>query len=447
MMYAHAVLVTLALILAPLGAKAADLVVWWDEGFYTEEHEAVEEIVAAFEQQTGKQVELVFHPEGEHPEAILAALEAGQPPDFAFGFRVDAHIPDWAFNDRLVDLSSAVSDSSDLFDPVALAWMALPNQKTGQRATYALPMGRTSNHIHVWKNLLEQAGFTPADIPREWEAFWSFWCDQVQPAMRRAAGRDDLWAVGLPMSADAEDTRQQLEQFMGAYEADWMTRDGRLVIDVPDVRQRLVKALDSYTAIYRKGCTPPDAITWANIDNNKQFHAQAVAMTANHTLSIVNALKHERPDDYYENSVTIEWPLGPDGKAFPILGYFFGGAVFKEGGNVETAKKFVTFLVNEGWLAHYLDFSAERLLPAMPKLVDAPFWLDPSDPHRIAAAMQVASRPMSYDYTRVTGNWRYDQISRELVWAKAVHRVAAEGISPEQAVDEAIARIKQILSE
>jgi hypothetical protein len=33
------------------------------------------------------------------------------------------------------------------------------------------------------------------------------------------------------------------------------------------------------------------------------------------------------------------------------------------------------------------------------------------------------------------------------VWAKAVHRVAAEGISPEQAVDEASARIKQILSE
>jgi hypothetical protein len=32
-------------------------------------------------------------------------------------------------------------------------------------------------------------------------------------------------------------------------------------------------------------------------------------------------------------------------------------------------------------------------------------------------------------------------------WPKAIHRVAAEGISPEQAVDEAIARIKQILSE
>ena len=63
-----------------------------------------------------------------------------------------------------------------------------------------LPMGRTTNHVHVWKSLLEQAGFTLEDIPQEWEAFWSFWCDEVQPAVRQATGRDDIWGVGLSMS-------------------------------------------------------------------------------------------------------------------------------------------------------------------------------------------------------------------------------------------------------
>jgi hypothetical protein len=42
---------------------------------------------------------------------------------------------------------------------------------------------------------------------------------------------------------------------------------------------------------------------------------------------------------------------------------------------------------------------------------------------------------------------RSGTIGEEEIWGKAVHRVAADGISPEQAVDEAIARIKQILSE
>jgi ABC-type glycerol-3-phosphate transport system substrate-binding protein len=84
------------------------------------------------------------------------------------------------------------------------------------------------------------------------------------------------------------------------------------------------------------------------------------------------------------------------------VGTVVSGVVFNDGPDVALAKEFVRFLVAEGWLAHYLEIS---------------------------------------------GNWRHQQVNQEHVWAKAVHRVAAEGISPEQAVDEAIARIKQILSE
>jgi multiple sugar transport system substrate-binding protein len=226
-----------------------------------------------------------------------------------------------------------------------------------------------------------------------------------------------------------------------------LTREGRLVIDDPEARRKHIRAIDSYAAIYRNGCTPPDSVTWEGFGNNTAFLAQAVVMTPNDTLSIPNALKQERPEDYYENTATIEWPLGPDGKAFPIYGYFYAVAAFKEGRNVAAAKEFVRFLVAEGWLGHYLDFAGQRLLPAMPKLLEAPFWLDHSDPHLMAAVMQIASRPMPYDYFIVSGDWRHSQVGQQHVWGDAVHRVAVDGISPEQAVDEAFARIKQILSE
>jgi multiple sugar transport system substrate-binding protein len=156
-------------------------------------------------------------------------------------------------------------------------------------------MGRTTNHIHVWKSLLERAGYKLADIPREWEAFWSFWCDEVQPAVRRATGRDDIWGIGLPMSGQAFDTWFEFHQFLGAYEADYVSPDGRLVIDDAEIRRRLVKAIGSYTAVYRKGCTPPESLTWASFGNNEAFLPQRVVMT-NETLSIPNALKSERPD-------------------------------------------------------------------------------------------------------------------------------------------------------
>ena len=53
-------LLAAALVMAPLGAKAADLVVWWQKGTYAQEDEALRDIIAAFEQDSGKQVELVF---------------------------------------------------------------------------------------------------------------------------------------------------------------------------------------------------------------------------------------------------------------------------------------------------------------------------------------------------------------------------------------------------
>ena len=59
--------------------------------------------------------------QSEHAEqAIAAALEAGQPPDFAFGLLFSSYIGQWAFDDRLVDLSDAIGHFSDLFDPDVL---------------------------------------------------------------------------------------------------------------------------------------------------------------------------------------------------------------------------------------------------------------------------------------------------------------------------------------
>jgi multiple sugar transport system substrate-binding protein len=207
--------------------------------------------------------------------------------------------------------------------------------------------------------------------------------------VRGATGREDVWGIGLVMSPP--EAWIAFSQFRAAYGAHYVTPAGKLVIDDPEIRRKLVQALGSYTAIYRKGCTPPESVSWDKwCDNNEQFLAQRVVLTPNETLSAVNALKSERPQDYYENVATIEWPLGPSGKAFPIYGTTFVAVVFKNGAHVAAAEQFVRFLIGEGWLAHYLNFSGQRILPLMPEL-DQPFWLDPGDPHLMAAVMQVAT--------------------------------------------------------
>jgi multiple sugar transport system substrate-binding protein len=62
----------------------------------------------------------------------------------------------------------------------------------------------------------------------------------------------------------------------------------------------MVQALDSYTAIWRKGCTPPDSVDWTATGNNQAFLEQRVVMTINITLSIPNQLEETRPGDYHD---------------------------------------------------------------------------------------------------------------------------------------------------
>jgi multiple sugar transport system substrate-binding protein len=95
-----------------------------------------------------------------------------------------------------------------------------------------------------------------------------------------------------------------------------------------------------------------------------------------------------------------------------------------------------------------MTFAGDRILPPMRQLLDQPFWLDPGDPHRLQAAVQTMTQPHRLAMEVVGGHEdRSGRIWQENVWGQAVHRVAAEGWSPEQAVDEAVARVKEILGE
>ena len=240
----NAVVLALVLVLAPLGAKGADLVVWWKQGFYPQADEAVREIVAAFEQETGKQVELVQPTEDEIMKQAESALQAGAPPDFLFSARIETSARAGLMTTGSSTSRGVLGPVLNLFDADTIEVSTLLDGKTGRRGLYALPMGRISNHVHVWNSLLERAGFTLADIPREWEAFWSFWCDRVQPAVRKAIGREDIWAVGLAMSIAATIDTDIAAHAVPAGVPGILAEPGPAVqVDDPKVREGMVRAM------------------------------------------------------------------------------------------------------------------------------------------------------------------------------------------------------------
>jgi multiple sugar transport system substrate-binding protein len=74
-----------------------------------------------------------------------------------------------------------------------------------------------------------------------------------------------------------------------------------------------------------------------------------------------------------------------------------------------------------------------------------PFWTDPADPHLLTASktlIEGSTRPFY-----IVQNPAYTIIMHENAWGKALNRIVADGLSPEQAADQAIEHIKQIFDQ
>jgi ABC-type glycerol-3-phosphate transport system substrate-binding protein len=141
----RAIVVAVCLILTPLAAKGADIVVWWEKGQAAEEDKAVREIIAAFEQKTGKQVELVLGVQEELLADLVAALEAGRhTPDFVFTVVDISYYERWAYEGRLVDLTDVIGHYSGLFAREALdSQTVVDGTFMSGKACWSVPVSRS----------------------------------------------------------------------------------------------------------------------------------------------------------------------------------------------------------------------------------------------------------------------------------------------------------------
>ena len=437
-------LLAFALVITPIAAGAADLTIWWSKGYYPSEDEGLRRVVAGFEDETETKVDLTFVSNADLTTKILAGLEAGGPPDVAFLY--SEQMRRWGFDGTLLNLDDVIGPIAADLDPTVRELALMENGRTGGRGYYRMPIGLTSFHIHVWQSLLDQAGIPLGAIPGEWDAFWDFWCDTVQPAVRRVPGHEKAFGVGLTLSSSAQaDAYNTILMFLLAHDAYFMSPNGRLLFDEPGMRGRIVKALESLTAQAKKGCVPPGTLNWTDTDNNANFLNQTVVLVANGSLSIPGSQRETNPDNYYKNIATIPWPKAVDGS--PLTQY--AGSIymisFSASANKEGAKAFLRYLLQPEQLGPLLEAAQGRFFPPMPKLLERPFWHSGNDPHIALLADQLTGSDKRFWPS--TYNWKYQEAEVGRVWPKAVMRIVMDGWSAEAAVDEAIARSKQIMNE
>ena len=263
------------------------LTVWWVKGFYKAEDDALFAAIKKFEEKNKNiKIDLSQYPIQDMIPKTVAALDSGNPPDVAYADVYDFQVTaKWAYEDKLLDLTSIIDPIRNRFEPAALATTFLYDNVTKTRAYYAFPIKQQTMHIQYWKDMLADAGFKESDIPKTWKEYWSFWCDKVQPAYRQKTGQRGF-GIGMPMGVDSSDSFYSFLTFMDAYNVKLVSDSGKLLVDDPAVRQGLINAVTDYTAVYGKGCTPPSSTSWKDPDNNVAFHNKTTVMTHNATISI-----------------------------------------------------------------------------------------------------------------------------------------------------------------
>jgi multiple sugar transport system substrate-binding protein len=327
----------------------------------------------------------------------------------------------------------------------------LLNEKTKKRAYYAFPMKRQTMHIQYWKDMLEKAGFKESDVPKTWNAYWDFWCTKAQAGYRKASGQR-IFSVGAPMGVDSSDSFYSFLTYMDAYNVKVVDDNGKLLVDHPEVKKGLVAAVKDYASTIEKGCTPPSAVNWKDPDNNVAFHNKQIMMTHNATISIAAKWLDDANNDklapeeraqakanYYEKIATAGFPTKPDGKPMVYRSAVKVGVIFANAKNKKRAKEFVQFAMQDENLIPYVEGALGRWYPVTKSGASRPFWTE--DPHRKIVHDQFSAGTVPFEFTK---NYKFTILNNENVWAKAINRVANDKWSPEKAVDEMIARIKQV---
>src|SRR6266699_192070 len=368
-------------------AAASTATVWWTQGFAEEEDISFKKIVAEYEKASGNTIEHSITPYAPLRQKIVSAVTSGVVPDIYQNTPAEV-IALQSWNDKLVDVSDVIETQKSQYARTALLTVNCYNSVEKKRSFYGVPytVGALTNH--VWRPLIERAGYTLEDIPKTWDAFYDFF-KEVQKKLR-AQGERKVYALGFQLNTTGNDSNALFNYFLIANGGqDMGTTDGKLHLDDPTLREALVRALTYPPTASKAGFVPPGAINCNDADDNNAFHAKQIVMDLDGSLSTEVAIIKKAQD--YNDIVTMALPLSNDSKPVPSLATNACGLIPRGAKNVAVAKDFLKYFIQPKVNAEWLKTGLGRNIPCMPSIADDPWWRE--DPHRAAYIQQALLGP------------------------------------------------------
>ena len=361
------------------------------QGFVPEEDVAIKKIVADYEKASGNKIELSIMPFAPERQKIVAAVTSGIVPDLFTSTPAEI-IALYAWDDKLVDVSDVVETQKEEYTETALINMNCYNNVTKKRSFYGVPY--TPPHYRTMSGgRWSRKRATRWKISRRPGMPITISSRRCRRSLRAQSMRN-VYGLGLNVTTNGNDPNNVFNYFLTAYGGqDIVTKDGKLHLDDPKVKEAVIKALTYPTTAYKEGFVPPSAINWNDADDNNAFHAKTIVMDLDGTISTEVAVLSQGKKEDYDNIVTMGLALSNDGKPVPSPAANVTRPDPKGAKNVEVAKDFMKYFIQPKVNNEWLKTGLGRNIPCMPSVVkDDPWWF--ADPHRKAYVEQgLSARP------------------------------------------------------
>jgi multiple sugar transport system substrate-binding protein len=423
-------------------AAAKTATVWWTQGFVPEEDAAFRKMVEDYQKQSGNTIDFSLIPFAPLMQKIVSAITSGDVPDLiSHDINDQVVVPQNAWDDKVVEVSDVVDTQKAEFHPTVYLATQYYNSVAKKRGVYLIPYKTAVLPFHVWNSMVEKAGFKLADAPKTWDAFWDFF--KPMQAKLRDTGMRNVYSLGLQCTTTGPaDGNNMFHHFLIANGGNGIvTKDGKVHLDDPQVKDAVIKSLTYITTAYKGGFVPSGALSWNDADDNNAFHSKLFVMDLDGTISTEVALFHDK--DQYDDIATLPLPNTNDGKPMTAeLGV--GGAFIPKGAkNIDVAKDFMKYMIQPQVTNNYLKEGLGRWLPAVPALVKSdPFWM--ADPHRKAYVTEGLLSDTVPNYPVFNPGWA--EVNAQQIWGAAEADIIRNGLTPQAAADAAFKKIEAIVA-
>ncbi len=183
-------------------AEATTATVWWAQGFAEEEDIAIKKIFADYQKASGNTIDYSIIPFAPERQKIISAVTSGVVPDLIQN-NPNEIIALFAWKDKLVDVSDVVDTQREEYTETALLSTYCYNNVTKKRSYYGVPYAQDVFTNHIWKPLVEKAGYKIEDIPKTWDAYYDFF-KGVQKKLREQ-GERHVYGLGFQVTTNGVD--------------------------------------------------------------------------------------------------------------------------------------------------------------------------------------------------------------------------------------------------